>query len=56
MLTKNVLRLQRYVLDLESKALGKGFSLNLPEERRFSYFNNRMVIDDNEKYDDEKKK
>ncbi len=56
MLNQAVLRLQKYVLDMESKALGKGFTLNAQETRGFSYVRNNMAIEDDEKMDDEKKK
>lgn len=54
MLHQNVVRLQKYVLDMEEKALGKGFTLNPPESRAFSYLEDSMVVDDGEENDGEK--
>lgn len=45
-LNKNVLRLQKYVLDMEEKALGKGFTLSPPDFRAFSYAKDNMVTYD----------
>lgn len=60
MVNKNLLKLQKYVWDMDAKALGKGFSLNPPKERAFSYYDNRMAVSmsddpDEEMTDDEQK-
>ncbi len=53
MMNKNLLKLQKYVWDMDAKALGKGFSLNIPNERAFSYMNNRMMVAARDSNDDD---
>ncbi|MDD5068194.1 MAG: hypothetical protein PHS53_00700 [Candidatus Pacebacteria bacterium] len=45
MLNQSVLRLQKYVMDMGNKPLGKGFTLNLRESRTFAYSRNAFMLD-----------
>ncbi|MDD4988849.1 MAG: hypothetical protein PHV42_00270 [Candidatus Pacebacteria bacterium] len=48
---KTVLKLQKYVLDMEKRVLVKKFTLNPPEYRAFSYFENAMAVGDDDAED-----
>ena len=46
MLNKNVLELQKYVIEMEKRISVKNFTLNTSKLRAFSYAGDSMIIDD----------
>ncbi len=46
MLDKSVLRLQKYVLEMEERVSGKNFSFSFPESQSFSYVEDATTMED----------